>query len=102
MMRYLIIASLFLSVIGLVTFSMFILQEADQTTQWAMRISTTEPDLTIRGQQLTQRILDRMRLLNHFTWINPYAHFSYTQYLRKRDSNTQKADTHTTNERPAG
>jgi len=91
-MKYLIIASLFLSVIGLVTFSMFILQEADQTTQWALRISTMEPDLTLRGQQLTSRILNRMRLLNYFTWINPYAHFSYTQYIRSRDPDPQRAD----------
>ena len=77
-----------LTLMGLVSFSQFILQEADQTTQWAMRNAQNDPMLYIRGQKLTARILSRMRTVNHFTWINPYAHYSYEAYIRSRDRNS--------------
>jgi len=76
-----------LSIMGLLSFSLFILQEADQTTQWATRLNHDNPQALIKGQQLTARILNRMRIINYFTWINPYAHYSYAAYIQSRDRN---------------
>jgi len=78
-MKTLITISIILTLMGLVSFSQFILQEAHQTVQWALR--TNDPDLQIRGQRLTARIISRMRALNHFAWINPYAALSYKSWI---------------------
>ena len=79
-MKILITLSLILTLMGLVSFSQFIMQEAHQTVQWALR--TNDPDLIIRGQQLQAHILSRMRTLNHFAWINPYAAISYQSWIK--------------------
>jgi len=87
------IAFIYLSLIGLVTFSMFIMQEAQQTTQWALRIS--EPDLYMKGQQLNETLFKRMRFLNHIAWINPYAHFAYRSYIENRGPHTKSVNVNT-------
>ena len=83
-MKLLIIMSIILTLMGLVSFSQFIMQEAHQTVQWALRTN----DLQNKGQLLTARILSRMRALNHFAWINPYAAISYQSWINHSDRNS--------------
>ena len=84
-MKILITISVILTLMGLVSFSQFIMQEAHQTVQWALR--TNDPALQNKGHLLTARILSRMRALNHFAWINPYAAISYLSWINHSDRN---------------
>ena len=83
--KILITISVILSLIGAVTFSQFIMQEAYQTTQWALH---ADPTLAQQARILSNRILRRMKIVNYFAW--PYARQSYKRYIEQRYIDTEE------------
>jgi len=82
------IAGAYLSIVGMVTFSMFILEESIQTC-----IFGTWPARTAKQWHIVLRGLDTMRgfnltikIINYSVgWIQPFAFFSYRAYSHATD-----------------
>lgn len=83
--RFLATIAVVLSIMGVVTFSLFILEESFQTVMfgtWPAQ-DAQRWDLVKRGTEHMQRSLDVMEAVNtYFGWIQPFAYISYREYAK--------------------
>ena len=84
----LMIAMAVLTIMGVVTFSLFILEEAMQTIMfgtWAAQDAKNWP-LVLKGADMNRRINDTMKAMaKWFGWIQPFAWIAYSSYGESMD-----------------
>jgi hypothetical protein len=84
----LIIATIYLSLVGIVTFSMFILEESIQTVifgTWPAK-NVHQWHLVLRGTDTIRGINKTMKIINYSAgWFQPFAFFSYRAYSKATD-----------------
>ena len=80
--------AIILSIIGLVTFSLFILEEANQTIMfatWAAK-DARRWDLVLYGLDASKKINRTMKIVNYmFGWIQPLSFLAYRSYAKATD-----------------
>lgn len=81
--RILAIFAIYLSIAGLVTFSLFILEESFQTVMfgtWPAQDSKRW-DVVLKGTDLMEKVVRTMKIVNYSCgWIQPLAFISYSSY----------------------
>ena len=79
---------IYLSVAGLVTFSLFIHEEAIQTTMfgtWPAKSAKQWP-LVLQGVEMMRNINRSAKIINYAVgWVQPLAFFSYRAYAKATD-----------------
>ena len=82
---WLAIFAMYLSIAGLVTFSLFILEESFQTAMfgtWPAQ-DAQRWDIVLDGTDLMEKILKTMKIVNYSCgWIQPLAFISYRAYAK--------------------
>jgi len=79
---------IYLSVAGLVTFSLFILEEAAQTTMFGLWPAKNAKQWHIvkKGTEIMAKINTTVKIINYSVgWIQPLAFFSYRAYSKATD-----------------
>jgi len=83
------VLALLISVMGVITFSLFIFEEALQTVMfgtWAAQ-DAQRWDLVLKGCDTNRKINRTMKIVNYgFGWIQPFAFISYRAYGHSMDS----------------
>lgn len=82
------IAVLYLTIVGLITFSMFILEESLQTVMFSTWISQdiNDWDSILRAAELNEKINRTLKIINwSFGWGQPLAFISYRAYAKATD-----------------
>ncbi len=85
---WLTIFAMYLSVAGLVTFSLFMLEESYQTVMfgtWPAQ-DAQRWDVVLDGTDLMEKITKTMKIVNYSCgWIQPLAFISYSAYAKSAD-----------------
>jgi len=85
---WLAIFALYLSIAGLVTFSLFILEEGFQTIMfgtWPAQ-DAQRWDVVLKGTDLMENTVSTMKIVNYSCgWIQPLAFISYRAYAKSGD-----------------
>jgi len=85
---WLAIFALYLSIAGLVTFSLFILEESFQTVMfgtWPAQ-DAQRWDVVLKGTDLMEHTISTMKIVNYSCgWIQPLAFISYRAYAKSGD-----------------
>jgi len=79
---------IYLSIAGLVTFSLFILEESAQTTMFGLwpAKNARQWHIVKTGTDLMRRINTTTKIINYsIGWIQPLAFFSYRAYTKATD-----------------
>jgi hypothetical protein len=82
------IFAIYLSIAGLVTFSLFILEESFQTVMfgtWPAQ-DARRWDIVLEGTDLMEKMLKTMQIVNYSAgWIQPLAFISYRAYAQSEE-----------------
>lgn len=82
------VIAVILSIIGLVTFSLFILEESLQSIMfatWAAK-DAKRWDLVLYGLDTSKKINRTIKIVNHlFGWIQPLSFLAYRSYAKATD-----------------
>ena len=85
---WLAIFAMYLSIAGLVTFSLFMLEEGYQTAMfgtWPAQ-DAQRWDVVLDGTDLMEKIIKTMKIVNYSCgWIQPLAFISYRAYAKSAD-----------------
>ena len=83
--RYLAFFAIYLSIAGLVTFSMFLLEESFQTVMfgtWPAQ-DAKRWDVVLEGTDLMEKVTKTLKIVNYSAgWIQPLAFISYGSYAK--------------------
>jgi hypothetical protein len=80
--------AVFLSILGIVTFSLFIFEEAIQMATFGTLPAqyTKDWELVMEGADTIESINNSMKMVNHSVgWLQPLAFFSYRAYGKATD-----------------
>ena len=83
---------LILSILGLVTFTLFIFEEAFQTAMFGTWIAQDSDNWALckEGADIMQGVNTGMAIVNYtFGWIHPLAFFSYNAYKKSANFSSQ-------------
>jgi len=86
--QWLAIIAIVLSIMGIITFSLFILEEAFQTVMFGTWPATDcqRWDIVMEGTELMAKITITMKIVNcSVGWVQPLAFISYRAYAKSAD-----------------